>query len=139
MKTIETKPQPNLQWHHLDGAGKRLGRLATQVAMILQGKHKPEYSKYLANGDAVVITNCSEIICTSKDKRYDWHTGYPGGIKSMPYTKMQEKHPTRVVMLAVKRMLPRGPLGSVMLKRLRLYNGSEHPHAAQVNGSNKND
>ena len=72
MKTIETKPQASLQWHHFDGAGERLGRLATQVAIILQGKHKPEYSRYLANGDAVVITNCAEIVCTSKDKRYDW-------------------------------------------------------------------
>ena len=135
MKTIETKPNAQLAWHHFDAKGKRLGRLATEVAKILQGKHKPEYSRYLANGDAVIITNCAEVICTSKDKRYHWHTGYPGGIKTMTYEKMQEKHPTRVVMNAVKKMLPKGPLGSVMLKRLRVYAGHDHPHSAQLNGT----
>lgn len=132
MKTIETKPKENPDWIHIDGKGQTLGRLSTRIATILQGKHKPEYSRYLNLGDGVIITNCEEIICRSKTKQYHWHTGFPGGIKSMDYEDMLAKKPDSILMMAVKRMLPNGPLGRAMLKRLRVYKGPTHPHVAQV-------
>ena len=133
MKTIETKPNENPEWVHIDGDQKTLGRLSTQIAMILQGKNKPEYSRYLNMGDGVVVTNCGKIICNSSDKTYHWHTGYPGGIKQITHAKLVEKKPEQVLMLAVQRMLPKGPLGRSMLKRLRVYAGQDHPHTAQIN------
>ncbi|MAH61307.1 MAG: 50S ribosomal protein L13 [Legionellales bacterium] len=132
MKTIETKPSPNPTWVHLDADQETLGRLATKIATILQGKHKPEFSKYLNLGDSVVVTNCEKIICNSSDKVYYWHTGFPGGIKSRAYDKVLAKKPQDILMMAVKRMLPSGPRGRSMLKRLRVYVGHEHPHTAQV-------
>lgn len=122
-------------WHLVDAQGQTLGRLASNIAFRLQGKHKPTYAPYLDGGDYIVVVNCSDIKVTGKkeqDKIYHRHTGYPGGIKSPNYAEVTDKHPTKPLMLAVKRMLPRGPMGRKMLTKLRLFAGPEHGHAAQM-------
>ena len=130
LKTFMPKPtQPN--WFLLDADGKRLGRVATEAAKLLLGKHKPTYAPHMP-GDAVVIVNAADIECTSSDKVYHWHTGYPGGIKSETFSKRKERRPEMLLQLAVKRMLPRGPRGNEMLRRLKVYAGTEHPHEAQA-------
>lgn len=130
LKTFMPKPsQPN--WFLLDAKGHRLGRVATRAAKLLLGKHKPTYSPHMP-GDAVVIINAADVECTSNDKVYHWHTGYPGGIKSESFTHRKERRPELLLQLAVKRMLPRGPRGNEMLRRLKVYSGVEHPHEAQA-------
>jgi len=122
------------RWHLVDVNGKILGRQAAQVASILRGKHKPEYTPFLDVGDFVIIVNAERVALTGRkleQKRYYRHTGYPGGIKDLTAAEMLEKHPERMFMLAVKRMLPKGPLGRKMLKKLKVYSGTEHPHQAQ--------
>ena len=122
------------RWLVLDAAGKVLGRLAARVATILQGKHKPIYTPHVDCGDFVIVTNASEIRVTGKKldqveiKRY---SGYLGGLKLIPLRKMLAEHPDRVIQLAVRRMLPKTRLGRAMLKKLKVYAGAEHPHAAQ--------
>ena len=120
--------QPN--WFLIDAQGQRLGRIATRAAKLLLGKHKPTYAPHQP-GDAVVITNAADIECTSNDKVYHWHTGYPGGIKSETFAHRKERKPEMLLQLAVKRMLPRGPRGNEMLRRLKVYAGAQHPHEAQ--------
>ncbi len=122
----ETEPS----WFVLDAKGKRLGRVATRAAVLLLGKHKPTYSPHQP-GDAVIIINAADIECTTKEKVYNWHTGYPGGIKSESFTHRKERNPEMLLQLAVKRMLPRGPRGYEMLRRLKVYADDQHPHAAQ--------
>lgn len=135
MKTVSTKPhEVKRDWLIVDASNKVLGRLATQIAARLRGKHKPEYTPHVDTGDYIVITNVEKIRVTGRkntQKLYHRHTGYPGGIRSVPFQKMQEKHPARILELAVKGMLPKNPLGREMYRKLKIYVGAEHPHAAQ--------
>ena len=121
-------------WLIIDAANLPLGRLATQVAHVLKGKHKAEYTPHVDTGDYVVVINAGQVTVTgnkAEDKIYHRHTGYPGGLKSVNFKTMQETHPGRVVEKAVKGMLPKNPLGRQMFRKLKVYAGSEHPHEAQ--------
>ncbi|MCC5792363.1 MAG: 50S ribosomal protein L13 [Legionellaceae bacterium] len=135
MKTYSAKPhEVKREWFEFDADGVVLGRLATKVASILRGKHKAEYTPHVDTGDYVVITNVEKIRVTGKktdDKMYYHHTGYPGGIKSASFAKLQERNPVKIMELAVKGMLPKNPLGRAMYSKLKVYAGSEHPHTAQ--------
>jgi large subunit ribosomal protein L13 len=122
------------RWYVVDAQGKTLGRLATQVARILRGKHKPTFSPHLDVGDHVIIINADKIQVTGKKldtKRYYRYSGYLGGLKSIVLRDQLEKHPDRVLIHAIRGMLPKNRLGRAMLKKLKIYAGSEHPHAAQ--------
>ena len=121
-------------WYIVDATGKVLGRVAAEIARRLRGKHKPEFTPHVDTGDYIVVVNAEKLRVTgnkAKDKLYHRHTGYPGGIYSTSFEKLQEKHPDRVLRLAVKGMLPKGPLGYAMLKKMKVYSGTEHPHVAQ--------
>lgn len=122
------------RWYLVDAGGKTLGRLATRIAHILRGKHKPGYSPHMDLGDHIVVINAEKIRVTGKkaqQKVYHRHTGYPGGIRTTPYAKVLELHPERILRQAVKGMLPRNTLGRQMYKKLRVYAGDEHRHDAQ--------
>lgn len=122
------------EWFLVDANGKNLGRLATEIAIRLRGKHKPEFTPHVDCGDYVVIINAANISVTGnklKDKIYYHHTGYQGGIKSMSLEKMLATHPERVLSNAIKGMLPKGSLGRKMIAKLKVYAGNEHPHLAQ--------
>lgn len=135
MKTYVTKPaEIERKWYVVDADGETLGRLASKIAVILRGKHKPIYSPSVDCGDYVIVLNAEKITVTGKrldQKVYYRHSGYPGGIRSITLRDQLEKHPTRPVELAVKGMLPKNKLGRAMLKKLKVYTGSEHPHQAQ--------
>ena len=135
MKTYSAKAETvERDWFVVDAEGKTLGRLATEVASRLRGKHKPEYTPHVDTGDYIVIVNAEKIGVTgkkAKDKIYYSHTGYPGGIKDITFEKLIDKAPERVLQSAVKGMLPRGPLGREMFRKLKVYAGMVHPHAAQ--------
>jgi len=121
-------------WFVVDAQGKVLGRLAAQIATRLRGKHKPEYTPHVDTGDYVVVVNASKIRVTGRkaeNKIYYRHTGFPGGIKETSFAKLQARRPERVLQLAVKGMLPKGPLGYAMLRKLKVYAGDKHPHSAQ--------
>lgn len=123
------------KWHLVNAEGKILGRLATEIASRLRGKHKPTFSTFIDNGDFVVVTNADKIRLTGKkwdNKKYYHHTGYIGGIKEIAAKDLLVKHPTDILMKAVKGMLPKTKLGRQQLKKLKLYAGSDHPHAAQM-------
>ena len=141
MKTYSPKASEiKRQWHTIDASGKILGRLATQTAGFLMGKHKPTFSRHLDSGDFVVITNAEKIQVTgnkTKQKLYYRHSGYPGGLKSINLEKLLETHPTRVIEYAVKGMLPKNRLRAGMMKRLRVYAGEANPHLAQTKTSAK--
>lgn len=127
-------------WHVVDAEGQTLGRLATVVAGMLRGKHKPSYTPHLDMGDHVVVVNASKIKVTGNkmsDKIYYRHTGYMGGLKERTLAEMLEKHPERVIEVAVRGMLPKNKLGRKILKHLKVYSGPDHPHEAQVNASKK--
>jgi large subunit ribosomal protein L13 len=127
-------------WQVINADGQTLGRLATQVATLLQGKHKPTYTPHLDMGDFVVVVNASRIRVTGnklEDKLYYRHTGYVGGLKTTPLGDMLQKRPERVVELAVRGMLPRNKLARHLLRHLKVYGGPDHPHAAQVIASGK--
>jgi large subunit ribosomal protein L13 len=122
------------RWYVVDAKGKTLGRLATQVASILRGKHKPVFSPHLDTGDYVIIINAEQIHVTGKKrstKMYYRYSGYLGGLKSIVLSEQLEKHPERVLIHAIRGMLPKNRLGRAMLKKLKVYAGSQHPHAAQ--------
>ena len=135
MKTFSAKAgEVNQDWFVVDAADKTLGRLASEIAHRLRGKHKPEYTPHVDTGDYIVVINAEKVKVTgakATDKMYHHHTGYPGGLKSIPFEKLIDKAPERVIQGAVKGMLPRNPLGRAMFKKLKVYAGSEHPHAAQ--------
>ena len=136
MKTFSAKPADiEKKWLLVDAEGVVLGRLASQIALILRGKHKPSYTPHMDCGDNVVVVNAGKIHLTGKklsDKIYYRHTGYPGGIKSRTAGEiLAGKYPERVVQKAIERMIPHGPLGRRQLKNLRVYAGPEHPHEAQ--------
>ncbi|HJN38490.1 MAG TPA: 50S ribosomal protein L13 [Gammaproteobacteria bacterium] len=130
-KTLMSQKNIENSWRLVNAQGKVLGRLATQIATALSGKDKVDYAPHIDNGDFVVVVNCRELVIKNADKVYQWHTGFPGGIKSEKATHRLEKHPERVLFLAVKRMLPRNILRNAMLKKLKLFPGAEHLHAAQ--------
>jgi len=118
----------------VDAEDKTLGRLATEVAHRLRGKHKPEYTPHMDMGDYIVVVNCEKVRVTGAkrtDKQYYHHTGFPGGIKSASFEQLIDRAPERVIQRAVKGMMPRSPLGRAMLKKLKVYAGPAHPHAAQ--------
>lgn len=122
-------------WHVVDADGLVLGRLATEVASILRGKHKPTFAPHLDTGDHVIVVNASKVVLTSNKverKEMIWHTGYPGGLKRRGYTTVMESSPDEAVRRAVRGMLPKGPLGRSMLGKLKIYAGPTHPHAAQL-------
>ena len=122
------------KWYIVDAKGLILGRLATRVATILMGKHKPTYTRHIDTGDAVIVLNAAQVGATGNKERtkmYHRHSGYPGGIKSMNLAQLRQQHPERIIEYAVKRMLPKGPLGRDMYRKLHVYAGTEHPHEAQ--------
>jgi large subunit ribosomal protein L13 len=135
MKTYSAKPLELKQnWLIVDAEGQTLGRMATAIATRLRGKHKAEYTPHVDTGDYVVVINAEKVKVTgnkAKDKLYHSHSGYPGGLKSVPFENLIDKSPEKVIKLAVKGMLPRTPLGRTMFKKLKVYAGSEHPHTAQ--------
>lgn len=135
MKTYSVKASEiERDWYVVDATDQVLGRLATQVASVLRGKHKPIYSTHLDTGDYVVVVNAERVRLTgnkAEQKAYFRHSGYMGGERFIPYQKMLEQHPERVIKLAVKGMLPKNTLGRHMLKKLKVYAGPEHPHAPQ--------
>ncbi len=135
MKTFSAKPESvKRDWYVVDATDKTLGRLATEIARRLRGKHKPEYTPHVDTGDYLVIVNAEKVKVTgkkAKDKIYYRHSGFPGGIKQMSFEKLIDHAPERVIQGAVKGMLPKGPLGRAMLAKLKVYAGAEHPHAAQ--------
>ena len=135
MKTYSAKPaELRRDWYVVDAAGKTLGRLSTEIARRLRGKHKPEYTPHVDTGDYIVVVNAAKIRVTGnklKDKMYHRHTGYIGNLKSVSLEKLLDETPERALEYAVKGMLPRGPLGRKMLSKLRVYRGPEHDHAAQ--------
>lgn len=135
MKTFSAKPESiRHDWYVVDAEGKTLGRLATEVALRLRGKHKPEYTPHVDTGDYIVVVNADKVAVTgnkAEKKIYYSHTEYPGGIKDISFQDLIKKAPQRVIQSAVKGMLPRGPLGREMFRKLKIYAGSEHPHAAQ--------
>jgi large subunit ribosomal protein L13 len=135
MKTFSAKPQDVVHgWYLVNADGKVLGRLASQIATRLRGKHKPEYTPHVDTGDYVVVVNAAKIRVTGRkaqDKMYYRHTRYPGGLRETNFSKMQARHPERALELAVKGMLPKGPLGYAMLKKLKVYGAENHPHGAQ--------
>jgi large subunit ribosomal protein L13 len=135
MKTFSAKPaEVRRDWYVVDATGKTLGRLSTEIAHRLRGKHKPEYTPHVDTGDYIVVVNAEKVRVTGnklKDKMYHHHTGYIGNLKSVPLEKMLDEHPERVLEKAVKGMLPRGPLGRKMLGKLRVFAGPEHTHTAQ--------
>lgn len=134
-KTTHLKPaEVEQKWWVVDATGKTLGRLATRLATVLQGKHKPAYSPHFDTGDYVIVTNASSVRLTGnkrEKKEYKHYTGYLGGLKTEKAGGLLARRPEKVIELAVRRMLPKGRLGRSMLRKLRVFGGAEHPHAAQ--------
>jgi large subunit ribosomal protein L13 len=135
VKTYHQKPsEVQRDWYVIDASGKVLGRLATQISTLLRGKHKPTFTPSIDGGDFVIVVNAEKIVLTGRkpeQKIYYRHSGYPGGLKEIPYKMMLAKHPERILRLAVKRMLPKNRMGRRLLSKLRIYAGPNHPHAAQ--------
>jgi large subunit ribosomal protein L13 len=135
MKTYSAKPhETQRDWYIVDASDKVLGRLAAALAHRLRGKHKPEFTPHVDTGDYIVVVNAEKLRVTgnkARDKIYYRHSTYPGGIYSTNFTKLQARHPTRVLEMAVKGMLPKGPLGYAMLRKMKVYAGDAHPHSAQ--------
>ena len=135
MTTFSAKPQDiTHDWYVIDANEKVLGRLASAIAHRLRGKHKPIYTPHIDTGDFIIVTNVDKIRVTgnkAEDKLYHRHTGYPGGIRTTNFAKMQQRFPGRVLEKAVKGMLPKGPLGYAMIKKMKCYAGDAHPHSAQ--------
>ena len=135
MKTFVAKPETvKRDWYVVDAEGKTLGRIATEMASRLRGKHKPEYTPHVDTGDYIIVINAEKVAVTGKkasDKMYYAHSGFPGGIKSISFEKLIDRKPEMVIEAAVKGMLPKGPLGRAMFRKLKVYAGGEHNHAAQ--------
>lgn len=135
METYVAKPaEMQRKWYIIDAAGKPLGRVASKVASVLRGKHKPTYTPYMDNGDHVIVINAEKVVLTGKkldQKRHYWHTNHPGGLKSINYRAFLAKSPERVMELAVRGMIPHNRLGRKLFTKLKVYRGADHPHAAQ--------
>ena len=136
MKTYSVKASEiKRHWHVIDASGRVLGKLATEVAQLIMGKHKPIYTRHLDVGDYVVVTNAGKVVLTgnkTQQKVYHRHTGYPGGLKTVTFEKMIAEKPTWVIEHAVKGMLPKNRLGAAMIKKLKVYVGDAHPHRGQT-------
>jgi large subunit ribosomal protein L13 len=135
MKTFTAKPESvQRDWFVVDATGKTLGRLSTEIASRLRGKHKPEYTPHVDTGDYIIVVNADKVTVTgnkAKNKMYYSHSGFPGGIKEINFEKLLDKKPEMVLETAIKGMLPKGPLGRAMFRKLKVYAGAEHQHAAQ--------
>ena len=135
MKTFSAKPhEVKREWFVVDAEDKVLGRLAAEIARRLRGKHKPEFTPHVDTGDYIIVVNAEKVHVTGKkftDKMYHAHSGFPGGIKSISFDKLIQRKPEMVIEAAVKGMLPKGPLGRAMFRKLKVYAGAEHAHAAQ--------
>jgi len=135
MNTVSAKPHEiQRNWFVVDASGKVLGRLAAEIAHRLRGKHKPIYTPHVDTGDFIVVVNAEKVRVTGRkatDKTYYRHSQYAGGLKSESFEKLQARKPERILELAVKGMLPKGPLGYAMLRKLKVYRGAQHPHSAQ--------
>ena len=135
MSTYSATPDTvRRNWYLVDATNKTLGRLASHIAVRLRGKHKPEFTPHVDTGDYIVVINAEKIAVTgnkASDKIYYHHTGHPGGIKSTSFEKLIQKAPERIIEIAVKGMLPKGPLGREMFRKLKVYAGAQHPHSAQ--------
>ncbi len=135
MKTYSAKPETvKRDWYIIDASGKTLGRMSTEIANRLRGKNKPEFTPHVDGGDYIVVINAEKVHVTgnkAKDKMYYSHSGYIGGIKSISFEKLIAKAPERAIEFAVKGMMPKGPLGRTMFKKLKVYAGESHPHSAQ--------
>jgi large subunit ribosomal protein L13 len=135
MKTFTAKPESvTRDWYVVDATGKTLGRISTEIAARLRGKHKPEYTPHVDTGDYIIVVNAEKVAVTgnkAQNKMYYSHTGFPGGIKEISFEKLIAKKPEMVLELAIKGMLPKGPLGRAMFRKLKVYAGAEHQHAAQ--------
>ena len=135
MSTFMAKPETvERGWYLLDAEGKTLGALATEAAVILNGKHRPEYTPHVDCGEYVIVINAEKAVLTGKkldEKKYRYHTGYIGGLKEIGYRELMTKNPEKAVFLAVKGMLPKNSIGRKSVTRLKVYRGAEHPHAAQ--------
>lgn len=141
MKTYSTKPsEVEVRWHVLDATGRPLGRLATEAAALLRGKHKPQFAPNLLIGDFVIVVNADKVVVTGAkftDKVYYRHTQYPGGLRTRTFKEQMGRNPTRVIEHAVRGMLPHNRLGRRIFTHLKVYSGPEHPHQAQVAGTAK--
>lgn len=135
IRSFSAKPgQVPANWYHVDAADQVLGRLATRIATVLMGKHRPTYTAHVDTGEYVIVTNAEKIRVTGKKALtmvYPRYSYYPGGYKEIPYERMMERHPDRIIREAVRRMLPKNALGRRMLKKLKVYAGDTHPHTAQ--------
>ncbi len=135
MKTFTAKPQAvRREWYVVDAAGKTLGRLASEVARRLRGKHKPEYTPHVDTGDYIIVVNAEKVRVTGRKeqrKLYRHHTGYIGGLKTFTFEELRRRRPERIIERAVRGMLPKNPLGRAMYRKLKVYAGPNHPHAAQ--------
>ena len=135
MKTVSAKKESvTREWYVVDATGKTLGRLSTEIANRLRGKHKPEFTPHVDTGDYIVVVNAEKVKVTGNkttDKVYHHHTGYPGGIKSITFDQLIDKAPERIIEKAVKGMMPKNKLSRSMMTKLKIYAGSEHPHSAQ--------
>ncbi|AZQ12055.1 50S ribosomal protein L13 [Shewanella khirikhana] len=135
MKTFTAKPETvSRDWYVVDAEGKTLGRIATEIARRLRGKHKPEYTPHVDTGDYIIVINAEKVTVTGNKaagKMYYSHSGFPGGIKEINFEKLQAHKPEMIIEKAVKGMLPKGPLGRAMFRKLKVYAGAEHNHAAQ--------
>lgn len=136
MRTFSPRPADvERQWFVVDASGRTLGRLASEIARRLRGKHKPTYTPHMDTGDYIIVINASQVRVTGKkrtDKLYYRHSGYPGGLKAITYQRLSEKAPHRVIEYAVKGMLPKGPLGRAMFRKLKVFPGPKHKHQAQM-------
>jgi len=135
VRTFSAKPETvERDWYVVDASGKALGRLAAEIARRLRGKHKAVYTPHVDAGDYIIVVNAEKVAVTGnkrRDKMYYWHTGYPGGIRSLSFEQLIDKHPERAIEHAVKGMLPKGPLGRAMYRKLKVYAGPNHKHTAQ--------
>ncbi|WP_372870301.1 50S ribosomal protein L13 [Shewanella sp.] len=135
MKTFTAKPETvSRDWYVVDAEGKTLGRIATEIARRLRGKHKPEFTPHVDTGDYIIVINAEKVTVTGNKaagKMYYSHSGFPGGIKEINFEKLQAHKPEMIIEKAVKGMLPKGPLGRAMFRKLKVYAGAEHNHAAQ--------
>jgi large subunit ribosomal protein L13 len=135
MKTYAAKENEiKRRWYLVDAEGQVLGRMATRIADVLRGKHKPRYTPNMDAGDFIIVVNAEKVTVTGKkaqQKVYQSYSGYPGGLKERKYADMLERHPERIIRLAVRRMIPKNKLGRRVLKKLKVYRGPEHPHEAQ--------
>ena len=135
MKSFVAKPKElEREWHIVDASQMSLGRMASRIALVLMGKHKPTYTPGADCGDYVIVTNAEKLVVTGRkaeQKVYRYHTGWVGGLKEIPFERMRERHPERIIRLAVRRMLPKTILGKEQLSKLKVYAGTGHPHEAQ--------